>query len=121
MKQTGSILVVDDDENIRLALDLALRSLGHNVLLTSDGNEAIELFSQNHHLSLIFLDLMMPNISGAQFRERQKKDPRYLSVPTVIISANENVNEVAKQLGVQEVLKKPININQLKKIVEKYC
>jgi CheY-like chemotaxis protein len=85
---TGMILVVDDDEAIRLAVALALREAGYQVATACNGRQALDwLHQQETHPCVILLDLMMPVMDGWEFRTRQNQDHRLSRVPVVVYSA----------------------------------
>ena len=83
-----TVLVVEDDLDIRQALMEILDEHGFAALGARDGAEALDLLSRATELPcLILLDLMMPVMDGASFREAQRKDPRLASIPVVVLSA----------------------------------
>ncbi len=65
-KSKGKILVVDDSEDIRMLLSLKLRKAEYEVVLASDGMQALEMVDQHPDLKLIILDVMMPVMNGVQ-------------------------------------------------------
>ena len=65
VRAAGTILVVDDEETVRSIVKSMLERAGYDVLLASDGAEALEIFSRVHHeISCVVLDLTMPRMSG---------------------------------------------------------
>ena len=65
-KSKGKILVVDDSEDIRMLLALKLRKAEYEVVLASDGMQALEKVDEHPDLKLIILDVMMPVMNGVQ-------------------------------------------------------
>ena len=65
-KTKGKILVVDDSEDIRMLLSLKLRKAEYEVVLASDGMQALEKVDEHPDLKLIILDVMMPVMNGVQ-------------------------------------------------------
>ena len=65
-KTKGKILVVDDSEDIRMLLNLKLKKAGYEVVLASDGMQALEKVDENQDIQLIILDVMMPVMNGIQ-------------------------------------------------------
>jgi CheY-like chemotaxis protein len=63
----------------------------------------------------------MPVMDGFEFRRAQRSDPTVAKVPTVVISALHKVRERVADLVVDEVLEKPIQLQQLLQVVERYC
>jgi CheY-like chemotaxis protein len=103
------ILVVDDDPDIREALQDALEDEGYSVLLAANGAEALTALASRAPPSLILLDLMMPVMDGFTFRAKQLEDPRFASVPVVIVSAGGDIMKHARQLGVAGYIEKPMS------------
>ncbi|SFN46545.1 two-component system, unclassified family, response regulator [Izhakiella capsodis] len=101
------ILVVDDEAVFRTLLDNFLQSLGANTTLANDGIEAIDFIDQNAP-DLIICDLDMPRMNGIKLIEYLRK--RNCMVPVLVISATENMADIAQvlRLGVQDVLLKPL-------------
>jgi CheY-like chemotaxis protein len=111
----GTILVVDDDDAIRLALRDLLEAEGYTVVPASDGSEALELLRSGAVLpSLILLDLMMPGTNGWQVRAALRTDPRLSKIPIAVISA---AQPPAKALA-DWYLKKPIDVDQLLRTID---
>jgi CheY-like chemotaxis protein len=84
-----SIMVVDDDRDIRNVMQLVLKSDGYEVQCAEDGLNALQILRSGTRLpDLIFLDLRMPVMNGWQFHEEQARDPNLAAIPTIIISAD---------------------------------
>jgi CheY-like chemotaxis protein len=83
----GNVLVVDDDDDIRDTLRLALEVQGYEVLTASDGREALELLRSRPRPGLILLDLMMPVLDGWEFVKELDRDPQMADIPIVVITA----------------------------------
>jgi CheY-like chemotaxis protein len=83
----GYVLVVDDDEAIRLVLLETLRNDGRDVVSAADGDEALEIMERPRLPELVILDLMMPRISGWQVLERMERSPRLSGIPVVVLTA----------------------------------
>jgi CheY-like chemotaxis protein len=118
----SSILVVDDDPGIRTMLTLFLTHKGHSALEATNGQEALDQLRQSAQPPcLILLDLMMPVMSGAEFRSEQQQDPTLAPIPVALISAAENLQELAPALNADICLEKPIDFDSLLQVVERYC
>jgi CheY-like chemotaxis protein len=83
----GTVLVVDDDDDIRDTLRLALELHGYAVLMATDGKEALELLRTRPRPGLILLDLMMPVLDGWEFVKELDRDPKIADIPIVVITA----------------------------------
>jgi len=82
-----TVLVVDDEEDVRKFLSLALQEAGFRVIIANDGFEALEIV-KNNPPDLISLDLVMPKRSGAMFYRDLKKDKQFASIPILIVTGH---------------------------------
>ncbi len=115
----GHVLVIEDDRSIREMLSQALEIEGHRVTAAANGAEGIRLLNEGPSPCIILLDLMMPVMNGWQFMEAKQTLPSALqAVPVVVVSA---YSERAQSLSCHAVLKKPIDLDVLLEMVEKYC
>ncbi len=113
------VLVIEDDRSIREMLSQALEIEGYKVSAAANGAEGIRLLNEGPLPGVILLDLMMPVMNGWQFMEAKKALPPNLqAVPVAVISA---YSERAQELPCQAILKKPIDLDVLLEMVEKYC
>jgi len=106
-----SILLVEDDEIVRRAIQMVLEWEGYQVQGAGNGQEALDLLRGGGNLPcLILLDVMMPVLDGEQFRQEQLRDPRISSIPVIVVSAANfaeavsAVHHVHKPFEVQELL-----------------
>ncbi|AFY87394.1 ATP-binding protein [Chroococcidiopsis thermalis] len=106
-----TILVVDDDANIRQLLRQQLESEGYNILEAKDGIEAIA-FVKKSAPDLIILDVMMPEMSGFDVAAVLKNDPKTMNIPIIILSIVED-RERGYRLGIERYLMKPIETDTL--------
>jgi CheY-like chemotaxis protein len=81
-----TVLIVDDDPDIREVIALTLAHEGYATVEAADGGEGLVAL-RAHRPSLVLLDLMMPRVNGWEFREQQKLDPAVASIPVVAMSA----------------------------------
>jgi CheY-like chemotaxis protein len=116
-----SILVVDDDPDVRDAVASILVDEGYGVTGVSSGREALRHLQQHMRPSLILLDMMMPEMDGWLLRQELKKSPELASIPIVILSGHGDVRDAALALGAVDYLRKPLRIDSLLEIAERYC
>src|SRR5258706_12954853 len=83
-----TLLVVEDDADIRDALDGLLSTEGFRIAGCSNGREALDWLRTSPKPDLILLDLMMPVMDGWQFRVEQKQDPALATIPILALSAD---------------------------------
>lgn len=106
--------MVDDDRDIREAIQEVLEHAGHRVICASDGARALAYLEEAAEIpGLILLDLMMPVKDGWQFRAEQLAEPKWQDIPVVIISAGGNVEQKAHNLSANGWLRKPLQIQTL--------
>lgn len=111
MTNRASILLVEDDGDIRESIREVLEDEGYAVLEALDGLDALEQLRAVAHLpGLILLDLMMPRMNGAEFLIEREKTPTWSQLPVVILSADADVRAKARLLEVAAYLEKPIKL-----------
>jgi CheY-like chemotaxis protein len=115
-----TILLVEDDFDVREALVETLREEGYRVDCAGDGEQALEYLRDGGRPALILLDLMMPRMSGSEFRMAQMVDPSLRHLPVVLLSADGRMDEKAKALEVDGAIKKPIDLDELLAVIERY-
>jgi len=108
-----TILLVEDDHDVREALGETLRDRGYDVQTATNGKDALRVLRGGLRPGLILLDLMMPRMSGAEFRVVQSADPELSSFPVVLLSADGRMEEKARELGVTGAIRKPIDLDEL--------
>jgi signal transduction histidine kinase/DNA-binding response OmpR family regulator len=106
-----SILVVDDDPNIRSLLQQELTEAGYKVRLAEDGRKALALIREEIP-GLVILDVMMPEMNGFDVAAVLKNDPATMDIPIIILSIVED-KERGFRLGVDRYLTKPIDTASL--------
>ena len=112
MEADGSVMVVDDDEDIREIVRLSLEAGGYRVTTAVDGLEAWQHLSASTLPSLILLDLMMPRMDGEEFMKTLRASPQ-ASIPVVIMSGHSAANEKAEELRANGYLIKPVDLAEL--------
>ena len=106
-----SLLVVEDDADIREALDGLLSMEGFRVAGCSNGREALDWLRASPKPDIILLDLMMPVMDGWQFRVAQKDDPEIATIPVLALSADSTAKAAA--IDAEAYLKKPVDYDTL--------
>ena len=103
-----NILIVDDSNFIRKTLKNILRPRKYNLFFAKNAKEAEEILNSKK-IHLILLDIELPDKSGVEFLEDIKKDERFLDLPVIAISNNDNPTIVARLLkhGAKDFIKKP--------------
>ncbi len=112
------ILVVEDAEDIRLLMVDLLESMGHRVTEVADGLAGVKA-AMSEKPDLIMLDLMMPGASGNSALKFLRGTPEIAHIPVLVVSAHSDVRQIAKSLGADAWLSKPVEIKQLRAEIEK--
>ena len=116
-----TILIVDDDHDIREALADVLGDHGYQVHAAGDGLEALQYLRANPAPSMILLDWMMPKCNGAQFRAQQLDDPAIAEIPVVLLTADVHLDDKTKVLQARAYLAKPVSLERLLSVVAGVC
>lgn len=123
-KQTGTILIADDEETVCAVGKMMLEKIGFNVLTAPDGRKAVEIFQKKfREIDCVILDLTMPHLSGDEaYREMRLIDPKV----KVIISSGYNEQEATQNFvgkGISGFIQKPYSsallTSKLKDLFEK--
>src|SRR5688572_13388169 len=113
-----SVLVVEDDRDIRELVRLTLESVGYSVEAATDGAEAIERIERQRP-DLVVLDLMMPAMNGLQFAEELRLRGLRPEVPILVLSAASQVLYKAGWIEAEGCIEKPFAIPALLGEVER--
>ena len=116
---TAKVMVVDDDDRLRALLEARIESMGHEVVLAVDGEDAVE--KANIELpDLILLDVMMPKLDGIAAAQRLKDSPQTGHIPIVMVTALGAVQDRVRALdaGADDFLTKPVDPIELKARVQ---
>jgi CheY-like chemotaxis protein len=113
------VLVVEDDDDLREVVVSTLERVGYRVLGARDGHDALTLLEREPDVALILLDLLMPRMSGWEFRRQQLADARLAKIPLVVMSATQTLEEAA--VSADGLLRKPLSFTSLVKTVERYA
>jgi PAS domain S-box-containing protein len=121
MPGSKSVLLAEDDELITRAMTIALRRSGHRITCSTDGAAALALVRlEPTAYDLVITDLNMPNLGGRDFLVALQRD--HISVPVVVLSGHltSAIYDELHHLGVAEVLRKPLRIEEIVQTVERH-
>ncbi len=113
MPAAATLLVVEDDDDIRETYGEVLRGEGFHVLESHNGAHALEMLQGGFRPDLILLDQTMPVMNGRAFREAQMRDPTLASIPVLLMTAANAVDDLVADLQPQAVVRKPIGFDPL--------
>jgi two-component system chemotaxis response regulator CheY len=115
------VLVVEDDADIREVLEEMLDAGGHRVLTASNGREALAALDRVVGPCLVLLDLMMPVMSGFAFLEELELREDRERMNVVLMSANVQLERVARSSGVVGFVKKPFDMDEVLALVDSHA
>src|SRR6185436_14804887 len=107
MAGQATVLVIDDAEDVCVALTELLEEEGFAARTARDGREALDLLVGGLRPCAILLDLMMPGMNGWDFRAEQMRIPELAKIPVAVLSASYNAKSTLAQLGAVEFFSKP--------------
>lgn len=115
----GTILVIEDDHDIRVHVRSLLEDEGYTVLSVADGRSALELLERTQPAPrLILLDLMLPVMDGWDFAARLRARPRLAGIPVVVMTAYDSPPPLIPTVA---VVRKPIDADALLALVADHC
>ncbi|HEU4418479.1 MAG TPA: response regulator, partial [Planctomycetota bacterium] len=109
------VLVVDDDARNIFALTTVLENEGMEVLAATNGRQAIENIERTTDLSVVLMDIMMPEMDGYETMREIRKVPRFRGLPILALTAKamKGDREKCLQAGASDYIAKPVNTDQL--------
>jgi len=118
MKDNETILVVDDEENVRTLAKRQLESLGYKTLLARDGNEAIKIYNDYENtIDLVLLDIIMPELGGRKtFYKLKEKNPDIKVLLMSGFSQDAKATEILDEGG-RGFVQKPFSLQTLSKAI----
>jgi CheY-like chemotaxis protein len=113
------VIVVEDDQQFRVALGLTLRRLGANVVAEiADGQAALEWLARQHP-DLILTDCQMPRLDGIALVRRLRARGDYTPVIMISGQEEEQIRDTALAAGVSQYLAKPLSMPTLQAAIER--
>jgi len=116
------IMVIDDSKTIRRTAESLLRKEGFEVILATDGFEALSMVA-DHRPDLIFLDIMMPRLDGYQTCALIKHHHVFRHTPVVMLSSKDGLFDRARGrvVGSDHYITKPFTRDELLSVIEQHC
>jgi CheY-like chemotaxis protein/signal transduction histidine kinase len=109
------VLVVDDDARNIFALTTVLENQEMEILSATNGRQAIEIIEHTPDLSVVLMDIMMPEMDGYETMREIRKQPRLRTLPILALTAKamKGDREKCLQAGASDYIAKPVNTDQL--------
>ena len=116
------VMVIDDSKTIRRTAETLLRNEGFEVIVATDGFEALSMIA-DHCPSLIFLDIMMPRLDGYQTCALIKHHKVFRHTPVVMLSSKDGLFDRARGrvVGSDHYITKPFTREELLAAIEMHC
>ena len=114
------ILVIDDDEGMRVPLCRVLELDGHRTVGAANGREALQMLLGGLDPCIIIMDLMMPEVDGFAFRKTQLENPRLAGIPTIVLTAS-MLTVGTNAHSANAVVAKPVTVGRVLALVDAYC
>lgn len=114
--KSSTILVIEDEQDIRDLISFQLKSEGHNVLLTDSVDKAINIVERTEMIDLFIIDWMLPGImSGLEFTKKLRSQKKYAETPIVMVTALTQPDNIVAALdaGADDYITKPFDLNVL--------
>jgi DNA-binding response OmpR family regulator len=108
------ILVVDDEEDVAETIQRSLRRVGHEVLVTHRGADALQVARQRCP-DLIILDIMMPGMNGIEVCRHMRANPQLAPIPILFLTARGEIADKIEgfEAGADDYLVKPFDLREL--------
>ena len=103
-KRDGTVLVIDDDADVRAMVKATIEDVGMNATTVANGQAALDWLASHPQPALVLLDLMMPKMDGFEFLERVRQNPHYVDLPIVVLTAKELTDNERSYLAERTLL-----------------
>lgn len=120
MSHSRAVMVVDDDTDIRETIAVLLTAEGYATIEAGGGHEALALLHARADVAVILVDLRMPDMTGTELVEQLKDDPALRRIPIVVMSGDNAACAIARDIGADECLVKPIELPVLLATADRY-
>jgi phosphate regulon transcriptional regulator PhoB len=113
-QRLGRVLLVEDEGDVAEMIRYNLSKEGYDVVLTSNGNDALRL-AREHRPDVLLLDIMVPQLNGWEVCRRLKKDPELAAIPVIMVSGRveEGDKVLGFEVGADDYVTKPFSPREL--------
>lgn len=115
------VMVCDDDPSVRALLEVTL-AFDHDVVMATNGQEALDLLATGTGIDLLVLDVMMPVKDGLTTLAELRADPATADLPVIMLTAKaqDADADAGRAAGANEYLTKPFDPLELEQLIEQY-
>lgn len=115
MKNEKEILIIDDDNKNIFALSAVLKARKYNCIAALSAGEGLEMLAENKNISVVLMDMMMPQMDGYEAIAQIKNDEKLSGIPVIAITAQAMMGDREKCMaaGADGYLSKPVNVDEL--------
>jgi len=114
------VLLVEDDEDVREAVEQILLQEGFDVVAAPDGAEALQVLAEGRHqFCTVILDVLMPGVDGAEFLARAREQLR--TIPVLLFSASHLPRQLREDPQVKDLIPKPVEVEVLLEKIRAHC
>ncbi|HZL10154.1 MAG TPA: response regulator [Prolixibacteraceae bacterium] len=115
-----TVLIAEDEEFIRFFYEKALQKTKANLFFVNDGLEAVEMIMENSEIDLVLMDIRLPRMDGIEATTKIKELNPEMPVIIQTASSISSIHDSAINCGCNEFITKPIKIETLLKLLNKY-
>lgn len=116
------ILIVDDDNRNIFALTAVLKAKGYQCVSATGGEEGLDLLKREKNISVVLMDMMMPGMDGYQAMAKMNEHPELKDIPVIAVTAQAMLGDRERCINAGAVgyVSKPINVDELTKLLTQY-
>jgi CheY-like chemotaxis protein len=112
-----TVLVVDDEPLIAMALEAELKDAGYGVVTAANGRQGLERLAEAPRPDLVLTDMMMPVMSGAEMLRAMAADPDLAAIPAIVLSSLPENTIRARANGAAAILRKPYTAEEVLNVI----
>jgi two-component system, cell cycle response regulator DivK len=117
----NEILIIDDDSTNVFALSEVLKSKKYNCVSSVSAHEGLRILSANKNISVVLMDMMMPGMDGYEAIGKMKEIDEFKNIPVIAVTAQAMVGDRERclQAGADGYISKPVNVDELVRLLNK--
>ena len=121
MNQISKILIIDDDSRNVFALNAVLKTKNFTCVSATNAEDGLHLMRTSNEIGLVLMDMMMPDMDGYEAISEMKKDIQLNKIPIISVTAQAMMGDKERCLaaGADAYVSKPVQINELLRLIDK--